>query len=169
MKFFVLTVLRMYYELEKIGEKIDKSIISAATSVKSDAEELCLFLMDLNDNKRILANMKVMRDKIADELGNNGFEMLESYAFGVSAEEIAAGQGVCRSTALRRINREINAAVSVLETLGINIEKVENEYFSLPVVKRVYDFYAVKKAPRKSGIERSDNAAPVKPSIALYA
>lgn len=154
MKYFVLTVLRLYDELQKLSDSLDKTIARAATSLKGDTEELCYYIMDLNDKKRILANVKVLCDRIERELGENETDVLKKYAGGMKAEEIAAQDGVSKSTAIRRLNRLIGRCENLLKSLGVSAQKIEDEYFSLPIVKAVYDMIAARKAPKRNSIER---------------
>ena len=154
MKYFVLTVLRLYDSLEKLEDSLDKTIMGSATSLKGDTHELCCQIMELNDKKRILANIKVICDRIEREIGPIDYVALKKYAEGMSAEELAAQDGVSRSTELRHLNKAVGRCVSLLETLGITERKIVNEYFSLPIVKTVYDYVAARKAPKRNGIDR---------------
>lgn len=154
MKYFVLTALRLYDELEELSDSLDKTIARAATSLKGDTQELCYYIMELNDKKRILANLKVICDRIKNEIGENECTVLKRYAGGTPCEELAAQDGVSRSTAMRRLNKLTGRCVVLLQSLGVSGEKIEKEYFSLPVVKAVYDFIAARKSPKRSSIER---------------
>lgn len=149
MKYFVLTVLRLFDRLEEFYDALDKAAVNSATSVMWDAEELCDYLMEINDKKRLLANMKVMRDEIIGGVGERDAELLTQYACGVSTEKLAEKESVNRSTAMRRINGAVNESISVLSRLGIDKEKVENEYFSLPAVKSAYCKTAALRAPKR--------------------
>ena len=138
MKYFVFTVLRLYGELAEIYDALDKTALSAALSVTRDAEELCEYLMDLNDKKRIVANLKVLYDKIVSAAGDDA-EALISYALGLSTEEIAEKENVNRSTAARRVGRATEHGIRALGEAGVDEKKIENEYFTLPLIKTVYD------------------------------
>ena len=149
MKYFVLTVLRLYDKLDELSDALTATAERAATSVKWDAEELMLYLMDINDKKRMLANVKVMRDRIINDLGPAA-EILRLYALGASAEEIAETENVSRSTALRRLSRALSDGVRVLSRLGITAEKLENEYFTLPIIKTVYEKIRLARSPKNA-------------------
>lgn len=163
MKYFVLTVLRLYGELAEIYDALDKTALSAALSVTRDAEELCEYLMDLNDKKRIVANLKVLYDKIVSAAGDDA-EALISYALGLSTEEIAEKENVNRSTAARRVGRATEHGIRALGEAGIDEKKIESEYFTLPLIKTVYD-----KAAARTRTNFSRHSRAVSSSFSLAA
>ena len=163
MKYFVLTVLRLYGELAEIYDALDKTALSAALSVTRDAEELCEYLMDLNDKKRIVSNLKVLYDKIVSAAGDDA-DALISYALGLSAEEIAEKENVNRSTAARRVGRATEHGIRALGEAGIDEKKIESEYFTLPLIKTVYD-----KAAARTRTNFSRHSRAVSSSFSLAA
>lgn len=163
MKYFVLTVLRLYGELAEIYDALDKTALSAALSVTRDAEELCEYLMDLNDKKRIVSNLKVLYDKIVSAAGDDA-DALISYALGLSTEEIAEKENVNRSTAARRVGRATEHGIRALGEAGIDEKKIESEYFTLPLIKTVYD-----KAAARTRTNFSRHSRAVSSSFSLAA
>lgn len=163
MKYFVLTVLRLYGELAEIYDALDKTTLSAALSVTRDAEELCEYLMDLNDKKRIVSNLKVLYDKIVSAAGDDA-DALISYALGLSTEEIAEKENVNRSTAARRVGRATEHGIRALGEAGVDEKKIESEYFTLPLIKTVYD-----KAAARTRTNFSRHSRAVSSSFSLAA
>ncbi len=158
MKYFVLTVLLLYDKLESFCDSLDKTAIATATSIGRDAEELCYALMEINDKKRLLANMKVMRDEIAAGIGEKETDLLTRYALGASAERLGCEENVSRSTVLRRINRAVAASETILSRLGIDTEKVESEYFSVGIIRSAYEKTAAARSPKNKLTPRSSAA-----------
>lgn len=154
MNYWIICILRIRSELGRMWNAIDKAACSAALSVTCDAMELCELIMEFNDKKRRLANIKVLYDAVKNALTPEEFSMLVRYAKNVPTEILAGEYGVSRYTVLRRIKKALRICVGTVAALGYDKEKFERDYFPFAVIKSVYSGAAKKNGARDVSLVR---------------
>ena len=161
MKFWAMTIMRLGGKLEKLADSIDETVGKLALDLSADTLKQYYKIMEYNDVKRRVVNLKVMRDRMLDRLPEDEREIVLCYAAGKAMQEIADTRGVSKSSISRKIHTALYKCIRVLDTLGFDTSRLDAEYADIPLVQRT-----LKKLQRSHFGKKEDGA---KMPIAYFA
>lgn len=149
MRTWIMTILRMKNVAERAEAVLDRRIDRIALDVTGDTYEKAQSICAAIDCKRRLCNMTVLAHRLECALAPREMCYLKACAFGRSITDMAAEDGVSRATAFRRLKVAIKRAEKVLDGLGFDCERMERDYMSIPVCRRVYRYCAARFKERE--------------------
>lgn len=152
MENWVLTVIAMEPKLKYAADMYTKRASEAALEMTGDACTAIQRVVEINDMKRRIVNMKVLFDAIKGALSDEELLLLREYAVH-SAAEIAARQNAARSGIYRKIAKAQKAAVKALSRLKYDKEKMDEDYLSMQLTLRAYRQIARRKRKESGGAQ----------------
>ncbi len=135
MKIWVLTVMYLQNKLEYLCAQIDKRTDAIAMDLVSETQQVFNRIIEQNELKRKVVNLKVLGDRMKERLGENEAQMLCDFLRSRSLSSMAIEQGVARSTVCRKFNKILKVLSRVCVNLGFDENRFVSEYASLPLVE----------------------------------
>lgn len=138
MKIWALTILCLQNKLELLCEAIERRTDDIAMDTVSDTMTVYTRLLEQNDIKRRVVNLRVLGNRMASRLSDDELHLVKTFLGGKPLCEIAEDTGVSHSTACRRMRTAMYKCTRVMNLLGFDESKLKKQYSELPLVKKTY-------------------------------
>lgn len=148
MKIWILAIFRLSAETEKQISALEAKIENIAINPFGVTVKQYRRVLELSDMRRRMCNLNIMYNLLISELNEEEVFLIAKYAYGLSANEIAAYTGLKPGATYKRINKALNKAEKILKNAGYDYERMEKEYGEFPSVKSVLAI--LKSKARKS-------------------
>lgn len=137
MDIWILTALFLRPKLAYAAKVFEQRAMDEALDLKGDALEVCEKVMELNDVRRRLINLKVICDRIEEAMSKEEYLLLKEYVTqGTGA--IALKAGCTRMRVYRAVKRALYKAVQKLNALGFDSQRMNDDYLSVPLCRQAY-------------------------------
>lgn len=138
MEYWVLTMLALENKLEAAAESCTRQAEEAALEQGGDAFSAFEKVIEINDKKRRIVNMKVLCDTVKGSLAPQESELLVAYVRH-TAGELAAALSESRLKVYRDVKRALSKAAKALARIGFKKEELERDYRELALFSRTYN------------------------------
>lgn len=136
MKDWIMLVLAVDPRLDSLTETIDARVETlAATPVLGTMSQIER-IMELNDKKIKLINLRVMHDRMCAALSSAEYELIFYYAMGFSVAKLAARRQRSPAYIYRRLLKIFNKCERVLCEMKLDPVRLASDYKDIPLVYR---------------------------------
>lgn len=153
MENWILAILALSGKLAAAAEMYANRAEATALDLKGNVTELCEQIMELNDIKRRIVNMRVMFDMLKSELSETEFSLISEYA-SKSLTEIALCRKLSRTSVYRMLKRALKKAEKILWKIRVDFDRMNSDYLGIPLCRAVY--LKVKRAKTKEKAYRDE-------------
>lgn len=160
MEFWVLMILALENKLEAVAESCTRQAEEASLALGGDTFSAFEKVIEINDKKRRIVNMKVLCDTIASSLESCETELLKDYVRR-SAGEIAADTGASRSKVYRDIRRACGKAAKAIARLGFKEEEMARDYGEIALCARTYGRIKRLKSREKACVKPAEKCGDI--------
>lgn len=138
MRTWIMTILFLAGRLESAAERLDEKAERIALDPKGNTMRQYEKIAEVLDVKRRLVNLRVMAHRLETCLNPSERERIGRAMDGASSAAVAESEGVSRTTAYRRTKRAFLRAAAILDGLGYDAARMEEDYASIPLCRRTY-------------------------------
>lgn len=135
MEIWVLVIIAIRNKLEEAVKRAQNKIMKVALNPTIDALKQSAIISDLINNKNMLVNLKILYDRIEEELGADKLQFLKDFT--LIREDI---DGFCiknmtsPSLVIQKVEEFTAIGAMPLKKLGLTVGKMEEDYEILPLV-----------------------------------
>jgi DNA-binding CsgD family transcriptional regulator len=134
MKIWILLIFRIAPSIEKYLESLDKRIRRIALNAFGVTVNQYDEILALSMKKAKLVNLRIMYNRLEDELTGEEYFMLQQYAQGETGDQISKQLDIKISLTYKKINKALKKAELALKRAGFDEQRMEKDYLSFAFV-----------------------------------
>ena len=138
MENWILTAVALQPKLPLAARMYTKRAESQALNMKDSAADVAARIVELNDIKRRIVNLRVLYKRMEESLSADEMSLIKRYVRS-SCAEIAAETGVGRVRVYRSVKRALAKAVRVFARFGFGAKRMKEEYGTILLCAKVFD------------------------------
>ena len=142
MKNWIRVIFALNNRLDALTYSIDRQVENMSELLTVPTMELFDSIIELNDKKVRIINMRVLHDKMKEALSSREYYVIARSSHGASFSEIGESLGLSKGHVYRLYQRTIQKLTRVLSSYGYTEEKFLEDYKDIPLIARMYKKYA---------------------------
>lgn len=148
MEIWVLVIIAIRNKLEETVKRAQNKIMKIALNPTIDALKQSAIISELINDKNMLVNLKILYDRIEEELGPESLNFLKEFALiREDIDEFCIKNMISPSLAIQKVEEFTEQGTMPLKKLGLTVGKMEEDYESLPLV--ALSLSAIKRTIRR--------------------
>ena len=134
MKIWILLIFRIAPLIEKYLENLDKRISKIALNAFGVTVNQYDEILALSMKKAKITNLRIMYNRLEDELTGEEYFMLQQYAQGETGDQISKSLDIKLSLTYKRLYKAIKKAELALLRAGFDEQRMEKDYLPFSFV-----------------------------------
>lgn len=134
MKIWILLIFRIAPSIEKYLENLDKRISKIALNAFGVTVNQYDEILALSMKKAKITNLRIMYNRLEDELTGEEYFMLQQYAQGETGDQISKSLDIKLSLTYKRLYKAIKKAELALLRAGFDEQRMEKDYLPFSFV-----------------------------------